>query len=99
MNEIVLILTLVASLVSVYLQFQNSKLRKLEDENKSIKNNIIKALKSIQGYQDFINEVSNEKGKTSESLKAEIHFRYKESFISTKFVEPANIRELINKYE
>ena len=99
MNDIILILTLVASLVSVYLQFQNGKLRKLEDENKSIKNNIIKALKSIQGYQDFVNEISNEKGKTPESLKAEIHSKYMESFINTKFVEPGNIRELINKYE
>jgi hypothetical protein len=99
MNEVILILTLLASVISVFLQFQNSKLRKLEEENKSHKINLIKALKSIQGYQDFVNEISNEKGKTPESLKAEIHSKYKESFINTKFVEPGNIRELINKFE
>ena len=99
MNEVILILTLLASLISVFLQFQNSKLRKLEEENKIHKTNLVKALKSIQGYQDFINEISNEKGKTTESLKAEIHMKYKESFVSPKFVQPGNIQELINKYE
>lgn len=99
MNRLILFLTLISSIVSLYLQFQNRKLRKLEEEKMSTEKKLFKSLKSIQGYQNFIDEIASEKGKTTESLKAEIHSRYKDSFIDTKFLEPAQIQQTINKYE
>ena len=99
MNQFISILSLIASLTAVFLQFQNSKLKKLEDENVKLKSNLLKSLKSIQGYQDFIIEISNEKSVNLESFKGEIHSKYKESFISTHFLQPGNIQELINKYD
>jgi hypothetical protein len=99
MNQIVLIITLIISIISLLLQFENWKLKKLDIENKSLKINLLKALKAIQGYQDFIQEVSVEQGKTAQNLKGEIHIKYKESFVSKRFVEPSNIQELINKIE
>ena len=39
MNQFISILTLIASLTAVFLQFQNSKLKKLEDENIKLKSN------------------------------------------------------------
>ncbi len=98
MNQIILLITLIVSLINLYLQFQNNKLRKLEDENNSLKSNVLKALNAIQGYQNFIKEISFEKGITEQSLKRKIHTNYKASFFYTRFVEPGNIQELINKY-
>lgn len=99
MNQIILLITLIISVLSLVLQFENWKVKKLEEENKSLKLNVIKALKAIQGYQDFISEISIEQGKTAQNLKGEIHTKFKESFISKRFVEPSNIQELINRYD
>jgi hypothetical protein len=94
-----LLTTSILSIYTIHIQSEKKRLKEIEEENKKIKNQFLTALHSIQGYQDYIKDISMEKEVNLETLKAEIHSSKKDYFKSTRFLQPNNINELINKYK
>lgn len=98
---ITLISLLTTSILGIYglhIQSEKKKLKELKEDNKQIIVDFIIALKSIQGYQEFIKDIADEKNKNIENLKAEIHSDKRDFFKSTRFLQPSNLQELLNKY-
>ena len=94
-----LLTTSILSIYSIRIQSEKKKLKHIEEEYKDVKKEIVTALYSIQGYQEFIRDVAIEKNKTVDTLKGEIHSNKNQFFKSTRFLQPNNIQELINKYK
>lgn len=94
-----LLTTSILSIYTIHIQSEKKRLKEIEEENKKIKNQILIALHSILGYQDYIKDISLEKEMNLETLKAEIHGSKKDYFKSTRYLQPNNINELINKYK
>jgi hypothetical protein len=68
-----LLTTSILGIYGLYIQSEKKKLKELKEENKNILEDVVVALKSIQGYQEFVKEIAIEKNKSIENLKAEIH--------------------------
>jgi hypothetical protein len=99
---ITIISLLTTSILSIYtlrIQSEKKRLKEIEEENEKIKKQLLVALHSIQGYQEYIKDISIQREVNLETLKAEIHSSKKNYFTSTRFLQPNNISELINKYK
>ena len=90
--------TSILGIYGLYIQSEKKKLKELKEENKNIIEDVVVALKSIQGYQEFVKEIAIEKNKSIENLKAEIHSNKRDYFQNTRFLQPRHLQELINKY-
>jgi hypothetical protein len=93
-----LITTSILGIYGLYIQSEKKKLKELKEEKTKIVEDFVVALKSIQGYQEFVKDIAIEKNKNIENLKAEIHSNKRDFFKSTRFLQPSNLQELLNRY-